>query len=99
MSLLWVDRYRPTTLSSLDYHPQVTEQLKTLANGGDIPHLLFYGPSGAGKRTRMMAILREIYGSAVDKLKIDQKTFETSSSKRLDLHLISSAYHVEVNPR
>jgi DNA polymerase III delta prime subunit len=37
-------------------------------DGGDIPHLLFYGPSGAGKRTRVMAVLRELYGSSVDKV-------------------------------
>ena len=30
MSLLWVDRYRPTSLDALDYHPALTNRLRKL---------------------------------------------------------------------
>lgn len=43
------------------------------ADAGDIPHMLFYGPSGAGKKTRVMALLRSIYGAGVEKVCCDSK--------------------------
>ena len=66
---------------------------------GDFPHLLFYGPSGAGKKTRIMCLLRELYGSGVEKLRIEQHNFTTPSKKKLEISTIASNYHIEVNPR
>jgi hypothetical protein len=56
--MLWVDKHRPTSLESLDYGKEQAEQLRLLAATGDLPHMLFYGPAGAGKKTRIMALVR-----------------------------------------
>ena len=37
-------------------------------SSGDCPHLLFYGPPGAGKKTLIIGLLRQIYGPAVEKV-------------------------------
>lgn len=37
---------------------------------GDCPHTLFYGPTGAGKKTLIMGLLRQIFGSPVERLKV-----------------------------
>ena len=66
---------------------------------GDFPHLLVYGPSGSGKKTRIMCLLRELYGPGVSKLRIEHQNFTTPSKKKLEISTIASNYHIEVNPR
>jgi len=95
---LWVDKHRPRRLAKLDYHLEQAEHLTKLVEGGDFPHLLVYGPPGAGKKTRVMCLLRELYGPGVEKLKIDQQTFTTPSKKKVEITIIHSIYHIEVNP-
>lgn len=38
------------------------------AASGDFPHTLFYGPPGAGKKTLIMAVLREVFGPGAEKV-------------------------------
>lgn len=68
------------------------------AQSGDFPHLLFYGPSGAGKKTRIVATLKELYGPGVEKIKIDARVFQTSSNRKLEFNIVASVYHLEITP-
>ena len=95
---LWLDKYRPKKLSKLDYHKRQAEHLERLAkSSADFPHLLVYGPSGAGKKTRVVALLRELYGAGVERLRIEHQNFETPSKKKLEIITVASNYHIEVN--
>lgn len=95
---LWVDKHRPTSLAKLDYHKEQAANLKKFVQSGDFPHLMVYGPSGAGKKTRIMCALRELYGSGVEKLRIEHQTFTTPSKSKIEVTTIASNYHIEVNP-
>ena len=78
---------------------QLSPQLKVA--GGDIPHTLFYGPPGAGKKTLILALLREIYGNGVEKLKVECKPWRIQLPSRtleLELTTVASAFHLELNP-
>ena len=78
---LWVDKYRPNSLKKLSLHPELTANLTNIASRQELPHLLFYGPPGAGKKTRVLALLREIFGSSVEKIKLEHRTFKTTSNR------------------
>ena len=68
--MLWVDKYRPHALDKFTHvNVDTAQHLKRLVADGDCPHLLFYGVSGAGKKTLALAVLREIFGPAVEKVK------------------------------
>lgn len=95
---LWVDKYRPKKLENLSYHDSITKSLQSLASSGDFPHLLVYGPSGAGKKTRIYTTLNELFGAQVEKMKIDVKTFTTSSNRKLEFNVLSSPHHLEITP-
>ena len=97
MALL-VDKQRPRSLEALTYHQSLSERLQSLASSADFPHLLFYGPSGAGKKTRILATLRALYGPGVEKIKIDARVFTTSSNRKLEFNIVSSVYHLEITP-
>ncbi|PSR90552.1 P-loop containing nucleoside triphosphate hydrolase protein [Coniella lustricola] len=95
---LIVDKHRPRSLDQLTYHPELSERLKSLAQSGDFPHLLVYGPSGAGKKTRIVATLKELYGPGVEKIKIDARVFQTTSNRKLEFNIVASVYHLEITP-
>lgn len=94
---LWVDKHRPTKFSELSYNKELTESLKKLATSENLPHLIFYGPSGAGKKTRVMCLLREIYGDGVMKLNKDTYTHKIKS-KTMEVPILSSRYHIDLTP-
>eukprot|EP01027_Heterolobosea_sp_BB2_P016215 GEZU01023106.1.p1 GENE.GEZU01023106.1~~GEZU01023106.1.p1 ORF type:complete len:406 (-),score=81.20 GEZU01023106.1:121-1260(-) len=98
--MLWADKHRPNTLDKVDIHKDLSATLKNMVqSGSDFPHLLFYGPSGAGKKTRILALLRQIYGPGVEKMKLENKTFEVGAKKKeLTITAITSPHHIEVNP-
>lgn len=100
MNKLWVDKYRPKKLEELDYHKDLTTSLRKLGHAEDFPHILFYGPNGAGKKTRVMGFLQEVYGSGVYKIKTDTWEFKTSatSSNTVEICILSSNYHIDINP-
>ena len=97
-----MDTYRPSRLSELVFHRDLGEQLRNLVRAGDFPHLLFYGPSGGGKKTLVSALLRELYGKGVDKVKVETKTWkverEGATSVDVETTTVASNYHVEINP-
>jgi replication factor C subunit 3/5 len=95
---LWVDKYRPTELSKLNYHHELSTNLTELVQSGNFPHLLFYGPDGSGKSTRIRCILKELYGNGADNVRMEYRNFETASGKKLELMVLSSLYHIEVTP-
>lgn len=95
---LIVDKHRPRSLDQLTYHPELSERLRSLAQSGDFPHLLVYGPSGAGKKTRIVATLKELFGPGVEKIKIDARVFQTTSNRKLEFNIVASVYHLEITP-
>ncbi len=96
-SSMWIEKHKPNSLSKLTFHPELSSKLDSLSKCEEIPHLLFYGPPGAGKKTRVMALLKEIYGSGAEKVKLEFRNFKTPTGKAIEISTLGSNYHVECN--
>jgi replication factor C subunit 3/5 len=74
--------------------------LKKLAKISDFPHLLFYGPNGAGKKTRVLAFLKEVYGPGVYTVTEEEKEYKINetSAATASCTVLSSKYHIDVAP-
>ena len=73
---LWVESYRPDTLEGYIGNDIIVGKMKTYIEGGDIPHLLFYGRAGTGKTTLAKIIINNIdcdhiYINASDENNVD----------------------------
>ena len=97
-NILWIEKYHPKSLDTLEYNHEIGKQLKELLESEDFPHMLFYGSVGAGKRTLIHCLLRELYGGKVDKMKGETREFEKGKSSKVECTVISSPCHIEVTP-
>ncbi|URE04593.1 Replication factor C subunit [Musa troglodytarum] len=74
--MLWVDKHQPRALDKIIAHEEIAQNLKKLGRSPktlrqvsvhDCPGLLFYGPTGSGKKTLVMALLKQMFGPGVEK--------------------------------
>eukprot|EP00406_Dinophysis_acuminata_P054014 CAMPEP_0179295102 /NCGR_PEP_ID=MMETSP0797-20121207/44253_1 /TAXON_ID=47934 /ORGANISM="Dinophysis acuminata, Strain DAEP01" /LENGTH=352 /DNA_ID=CAMNT_0021004345 /DNA_START=50 /DNA_END=1108 /DNA_ORIENTATION=+ len=101
MAMLWVDKHRPKTLDDMDYHKDLSSRLKRIAATGEQPHMLFTGPPGVGKSTRVQALLRELYGPGVDLIKVETRSVApnpNTPSNTVDIQVVVSNHHLALTP-
>ena len=94
---LWMDKYKPRKLEDLTFHPNQTKLLMSLSENSEFPHLIFYGPDGAGKKTRVHCFLAKVYGDGIYKVNTINKELKLKS-KNISYMVSSSNYHLEFCP-
>jgi replication factor C small subunit len=62
--MLWIEKYRPSSLENLVGQEQVVLHLKACAATGSVPHLIFAGPHGTGKSLAVEGLARALFGES-----------------------------------
>ena len=78
---LWVEKYRPTDLSTYIGNEHLKEKVTRYLDTEDVPHLLLYGKAGTGKTTLAKIIVNNIdcdylYINASDENSVDAVRFK-----------------------
>ena len=82
----WIEKYRPTKLENIKSQDFIKTSLQKLIEQNTIPHLLFFGSSGTGKTSSILACIKELEakGYIVSKLELntsDQRGIKTVRKK------------------
>ena len=82
----WIEKYRPSKLEDIKSQDFIKTSLQKLVENNTIPHLLFFGSSGTGKTSSILACIKELEakGYMVSKLELntsDQRGIKTVRQK------------------
>lgn len=58
----WVEKYRPKSLGQIKSHEKIIHGIRKYIQKDSIPNCIFYGPSGIGKTSTILAFIKEHYG-------------------------------------
>ena len=93
-----IDKYNSFT-DKIYFHKNIYNFLKQLSEDESMPHLLFNGIEGIGKKTMVKMFLEMLYGEDVNNTKYVNYDISRSDNKTNDELFLESNYHIEINPR
>ena len=53
-------------IEKLEIHTDIKNTLKNFLLNNNVPHILFYGPHGSGKKTLVNDYIKEIYPNSIE---------------------------------
>ncbi|MEM2102841.1 MAG: AAA family ATPase, partial [Candidatus Bathyarchaeia archaeon] len=59
---MWVEKYRPKTLTEMVDQKEIVERLESFVKARNTPHCIFAGPPGTGKTTAALCLAHDLYG-------------------------------------
>jgi len=80
---IWSEKYRPTILDDICNQDNIINSLKNILITKNLPHLIFYGPSGTGKTSTIQALVKYIFG-----VNYSNHIFEFNASEDRGINII-----------
>lgn len=94
-----IDKYRPMTKDTIFFHKQLIELLECMSKDEAIPHIIFYGPDGSGKKTTIRLFLEMLFDKYVHKTRDTPYKVIGSSGKTVQEQIKQSNYHIVIDPK
>jgi replication factor C subunit 3/5 len=97
--MFFIDKYKPTNKKEAFFHKQILELLEIMSKDDAIPHIIFYGPSGSGKKTLISIFLEMLFDKSVHRSRGVQYKVSGSGSKTSVEVVKQSNYHIVIEPK
>ena len=97
--MFFIDKYIPNNHNQNYFHKDTYNFLKTISDDESIPHLIFHGMDGIGKKTMIRTFLRNLFGDEVDDVKQVKYIVSGSGNKTNEEYFIESNYHIDIIPK
>lgn len=96
--MFFIDKYAPKTIDEICFHDDIIRQLKKMSGDDSIPHIIFYGPEGSGKKTLINFFLEMIFDKHVHNLSDTNYTVTGSGNIVTQVAIKQSNYHIVIDP-
>ena len=96
--MFFVDKYAPEKTETVLFHTKEIDILKKMANDDSVPHIIFYGPNGSGKKTLINMFLKMLYNDEVQNLNNSIYKVHGSGNIATDVVIKQSNYHIVIEP-
>lgn len=93
-----VDKYAPKNIDDVYFNKHVFERLKVMSKDESIPHIIFYGQVGAGKKTAVKLFLEMLYDKTVNNAPEVFYPVSGSGNNVTEVPVLQSNYHIEIRP-
>ena len=76
----------------------IIKTLEILGNNDEMPHLIFYGCNGVGKKTMINILLEIMFGEEIYNLKNETHKIDSSGGKTNTVSIMQSLNHIIIEP-
>jgi len=95
---LETDSWINTNPSKCFFHKEIFNKLKKIAEDDGMPHVIFYGNPGTGKKTMINLFLEMIFDKSIYKLDDSKYTVISSGNIENEVFVKQSDHHIIIEP-
>jgi replication factor C subunit 3/5 len=96
--MFFIDKYIPKKYDDIFFHQTIYDTLKIMADDDSIPHLLFHGPKGSGKKTMVNIFMHMLFGDSIYNVRKVPYIISGSCNNETVEEFIQSFHHILIKP-
>jgi len=96
--MFFIDKYAPKTAKKSILHKDILKLLEFISKDDSIPHIIFYGNDGVGKRRIIKLFLEMLYGQDVNNVEENMYIVSGSGNKVKEVYVKQSDFHIMIEP-